>query len=123
MGAHCAPLPRRVGRAGRKNGRRSRADVVTPVGSQYSRRVAVARGRQAVKLVAAGVDAFRRTSRGLVVLIYHRVGRRTSIETDLPIDLFADQVAFLVENTVLVTLNEGLQAIASPAPVASSIVA
>jgi peptidoglycan/xylan/chitin deacetylase (PgdA/CDA1 family) len=112
-----------MGRARRENGSASRADVVTPVGSQYSRRVAVARGRQAVKLVAAGVDAFRRTSRGLVVLIYHRVGRRTSIETDLPIDLFADQVAFLVENTVLVTLNEGLQAIASPAPVASSMVA
>jgi peptidoglycan/xylan/chitin deacetylase (PgdA/CDA1 family) len=51
------------------------------------------------------------------------VGRRTSIETDLPIDLFADQVAYLVENTKLVTLEEGLHAITSPAPVTSSMVA
>jgi peptidoglycan/xylan/chitin deacetylase (PgdA/CDA1 family) len=83
----------------------------------------VALGRQAVKLVAAGADAFRRPGKGLVILIYHRVGRRVSIETDLPIDLFAAQMKFLAENTNLVTLDQGLRAVESPASDASSMLA
>ena len=70
-------------------------------------------GRQAVKAVAAAADAFRHTRSGLVVLIYHRVGRRAHIETDLPLSLFEDQIAFLADQTHVVTLEDGLSAIAS----------
>jgi hypothetical protein len=36
-----------------------------------------------MKVTAAAADLVRRPRRGLVVLIYHRVGRRTPIEVDL----------------------------------------
>ena len=81
----------------------------------------LARGRQAVKLVAAGADALRRTGSGLVVLIYHRIGRRAPIETDLPMELFAEQIGFLAEHADLVTLDEGLRAVESSASTASMV--
>jgi peptidoglycan/xylan/chitin deacetylase (PgdA/CDA1 family) len=83
----------------------------------------LARGRQAVKVVAAAADVLRRPASGLVVLIYHRVGRRASIETDLPLSLFEDQVAFLAEQADVVALDDGLRLIASSASGASSMVA
>ena len=49
----------------------------------------------AVKATAAAVDTVHRPPPGLVVLIYHRVGRRTAVEVDLPLELFADQIAEL----------------------------
>ena len=39
--------------------------------------------QQAVKWTAAAADALRRP-RGLVILIYHRVGARTPVSVDLP---------------------------------------
>ena len=51
--------------------------------------------RTAVKATAAAVDTVHRPPPGLVVLIYHRVGRRTPVEVDLPLELFADQMAEL----------------------------
>ena len=42
---------------------------------------------------------------GLVVLIYHRVGRRTPVEVDLPLDLFADQIAELAATRSVVSLD------------------
>src|SRR5947209_3343413 len=83
----------------------------------------VARSRQAVKVVAAAADALRRTRSGLVVLIYHRVGGHTSIETDLPLSLFEDQMDFLAGQANVVTLDDGLQAIVSRPPTASNVVA
>jgi len=83
----------------------------------------VVRGRQVVKLLAEGADAFRRIGEGLVVLIYHRVGRRAPIDTDLPVDLFAEQIAFLAEKTNVVTLDEGLRALESRTSHESSKVA
>jgi peptidoglycan/xylan/chitin deacetylase (PgdA/CDA1 family) len=82
--------------------------------------------RMPIKAIAACADAVRHPPAGLVVLIYHRVGRRAPIETDLPIALFEDQVAFLREHAALVSLDEGLRALemtessrgAAPRPVA-----
>jgi len=74
----------------------------------------LAGGRKVVKVVAAGADRFRRIECGLVILIYHRVGRRAPIETDLPLGLFEDQIAFLAEHHRVVTLCEGLHAVTSP---------
>ena len=43
--------------------------------------------QRVVKGAAAAADALRPPRRGVVVLLYHRVGRRTESEVDLPIDL------------------------------------
>ena len=41
-------------------------------------------GRGALKRAAAAADLVRRPQPGLVVLCYHRVGRRTTSRVDLP---------------------------------------
>jgi peptidoglycan/xylan/chitin deacetylase (PgdA/CDA1 family) len=82
----------------------------------------VAPGRQVVKFVAAVADALRRPYSGLVVLIYHRVGRQSRIETDLPLRVFEEQIAFLAEQSNIVSLDDGLRTIASPPSSPSSMV-
>jgi peptidoglycan/xylan/chitin deacetylase (PgdA/CDA1 family) len=69
-----------------------------------------------VKAAAAAADVVRGPQPGLVVLIYHRVGRRTSVEVDLPLELFEAQVRFLAEECRVVTLDEGLRLVASESP-------
>jgi len=76
-----------------------------------------------VKVAASAVDVLRRPVAGLVVLIYHRVGRRTSVDVDLPVGLFEDQIGFLVERCHVVTLDEALQLVSTPGPPADSVVA
>jgi peptidoglycan/xylan/chitin deacetylase (PgdA/CDA1 family) len=72
----------------------------------------VGAARTAIKVTSAAVDSLRRPEPGLVVLIYHRVGRRTSVEVDLPTSLFAEQMATLVAETDLVSLTDGIQRLA-----------
>ena len=60
--------------------------------------------RQLVKWTAAASDTFRRP-RGLVVLIYHRVGGHTPVSVDLPRPLFAEQVGALAAEWTTVTLD------------------
>ena len=67
--------------------------------------------RSAMKVTAAAVDTVQRPRAGLVVLIYHRVGRRSPIEVDLPVALFAEQMAYLTSSARLVTLTDGLAAL------------
>ena len=74
----------------------------------------VSAARTALKVTSAAVDTVRRPGPGLVVLIYHRVGRLTPVEVDLPTSTFADQMAFLASETRLVTLSEGLARLADP---------
>jgi peptidoglycan/xylan/chitin deacetylase (PgdA/CDA1 family) len=69
--------------------------------------------RNAMKVTAAAVDVVQRPAPGLVVLIYHRVGRRTAVEVDLPTSLFAEQMAYLTAHTRVVTLTDGLAALAA----------
>jgi len=76
-----------------------------------------------VKAAAAAADVVRGPQPGLVVLIYHRVGRRTSVEVDLPLDLFEAQVRFLAEECRVVTLGEGLRLVASEPPPPETVVA
>ncbi len=70
--------------------------------------------RAAVKAAAAAVDTVHRPPPGLVVLIYHRVGRRTSVDVDLPLELFADQIAELRATRSVVSLTDGIQRLADP---------
>ncbi|MFM8303778.1 MAG: polysaccharide deacetylase family protein [Actinomycetota bacterium] len=64
--------------------------------------------RTAVKTAAAAADVLRRPPAGLVVLIYHRVGRRTDTEVDLPRACFEDQIAWLAATLPVVSLDDGL---------------
>ena len=67
----------------------------------------------AVKAFAAGADLLRPDAVGLVVLIYHRVGRRTGSGVDLPTPLFEEQVAELAAAGRLVSLDDGLERLAT----------
>ena len=69
--------------------------------------------RTALKATAAALDRVRTPEPGLVVLIYHRVGRRSTVEVDLPVALFAEQMAFLAAEAHVVSLTDGLDALAT----------
>ena len=75
--------------------------------------------RRSVKHAAELADLVRRPARGIVVLIYHRVGRRSSIEVDLPEALFDEQMAVLAASGRAVTLDAALELLAAPAPPAT----
>jgi peptidoglycan/xylan/chitin deacetylase (PgdA/CDA1 family) len=62
----------------------------------------------AVKTVAATADRVRRPPRGVVFLIYHRVGGGTSSTVDLPANLFDEQMAWLASRRAAVTIDEAL---------------
>jgi peptidoglycan/xylan/chitin deacetylase (PgdA/CDA1 family) len=79
--------------------------------------------RTLLKMTAATADTVRPPAAGLVVLIYHRVGRRTPIDVDLPLDLFQEQVCFLAEQCRVVTLDEGLHEITTSEGARDSMVA
>lgn len=76
-----------------------------------------------MKATAAATDLVRRPVSGLVVLIYHRVGRKTAIEVDLPADLFEQQLRHLAEHCRVVTLDEGLRLAACEQPDHETVVA
>jgi peptidoglycan/xylan/chitin deacetylase (PgdA/CDA1 family) len=79
--------------------------------------------RTAVKVTAAAADAVHRPPPGLVVLIYHRVGRRTPIEVDLPLPLFTDQIAELAATRHVVSLVDGLARLADRSALRDAAVA
>jgi len=73
-------------------------------------------GRGALKRAAAAHDLVRRPQSGLVVLLYHRVGGRTTSRVDLPGSLFEEQMARLVSGPGVVDLEGALTALAGPPP-------
>jgi peptidoglycan/xylan/chitin deacetylase (PgdA/CDA1 family) len=73
--------------------------------------VPVSAARTALKATAVALDRTRPRRDGLVVLIYHRVGRRSPIEVDLPVSLFDEQMAYLASQTRVVSLTDGLAAL------------
>jgi peptidoglycan/xylan/chitin deacetylase (PgdA/CDA1 family) len=72
-----------------------------------------------VKGAAAAVDAVRPRHRGVVVLLYHRVGARTASEVDLPVALFDEQMAALAATGRVAALDGCLDVLATPEPPAS----
>lgn len=68
-----------------------------------------------MRAAAVVADGVRRPDPGLVVLIYHRVGGRTATAVDLPLGLFADQIAWLAQTLPVVSLDAGLAWLADPA--------
>lgn len=69
-----------------------------------------------VKLAAAAADPLRRAGSGLVVLLYHRVGGQSRSAVDLPLALFTEQMEELGASGGVVSLDEALALLASPAP-------
>lgn len=76
-----------------------------------------------MKASAAAVDTVRRPPIGLVVLIYHRVGRRTPIEVDLSANVFAEQIAELAAGGRVVSLSDGLGRLADPSAPRDALIA
>ena len=70
--------------------------------------------RHAVKEAAAAADTLRRPPRGVVVLIYHRVGGASNLELDLPVDAFAAQMEALAASGRVVTLGDALARLRQP---------
>jgi peptidoglycan/xylan/chitin deacetylase (PgdA/CDA1 family) len=60
----------------------------------------------AVKATAAAADLVRRPAPGVVVLIYHRVGRRTTSNVDLARDVFDAQVGELSAAGRIISIDE-----------------
>jgi peptidoglycan/xylan/chitin deacetylase (PgdA/CDA1 family) len=73
-------------------------------------------GRRALKGASAAHDLVRRPQRGLVVLLYHRVGRRSTSRVDLPSGLFEEQMARLAAGPGVIDLDGALTALAGPPP-------
>jgi peptidoglycan/xylan/chitin deacetylase (PgdA/CDA1 family) len=72
--------------------------------------------RRSVKHAAELVDRVYPADRGVVVLIYHRVGRRSAIEVDLPESLFDEQMAALRGSGRATTLDAALDLLARSEP-------
>ena len=69
---------------------------------------------RSVKNLAATADRVRGPRRGVVVLIYHRVGAGSGLQVDLPVDLFAAQMEVLAGEGRVVTLDDALAALDAP---------
>jgi len=69
------------------------------------------------------VDTVHRPPPGLVVLIYHRVGQRTPVDVDVPLPLFAEQIAELRATRQVVSLTDGLARLADPSTARDATVA
>ena len=74
---------------------------------------------QGLKTAAFAADRVRPSPRGVVVLLYHRVGAGSGLAVDLPVDLFAEQVAALAATGRVTTLDAALDALAAPEPPAA----
>ncbi len=65
----------------------------------------------AVKAAAGTADVVRRPARGVVVLLYHRVGGRSGASIDLPATLFDEQMAALADAGGVLALHDALAAL------------
>ena len=71
--------------------------------------------QSSVKSASAAIDRLLPPARGGVALIYHRVGRTSTLEVDLPTALFDEQMAALAEVGRAQTLDAMLLTLTSPA--------
>jgi peptidoglycan/xylan/chitin deacetylase (PgdA/CDA1 family) len=75
-----------------------------------------------MKSAAALIDRVHQPAAGVVVLIYHRVGRRSSMSVDLPSALFDEQMAWLAASGLVVSLDDAVGLLAAPGGSASRVV-
>lgn len=67
--------------------------------------------KRLLKPTAAAADRIHPPARGVVVLVYHRVGGGTHLELDLPRADFDAQMAWLADHQVASTLDDALVAL------------
>jgi Predicted xylanase/chitin deacetylase len=70
--------------------------------------------KQTLKWTANAVDRVRHPPRGIVVLIYHRVGARSSLDVDLPLDRFEAQMETLGSTRRVLSLDDALDRLDAP---------
>ena len=68
---------------------------------------------RALKTSAEAADHLHNPRRGVVVLIYHCVGRGSGLELDLPVDRFDEQMTWLAAEHRVVSLDQALDALAA----------
>jgi peptidoglycan/xylan/chitin deacetylase (PgdA/CDA1 family) len=78
--------------------------------------------KKVAKPVAAMADVGRLPRRGIVVLAYHRVGGRSGIEIDLPIDAFERQIEEVARRGAI-SLDATVQRLAQPSTVSTDPIA
>ena len=64
--------------------------------------------KRALKFSAATIDRVWAPPRGVVVLIYHRVGARSTLDVDLPVDEFSAQIESLASSRRAISLDDAL---------------
>ncbi len=67
----------------------------------------------AVKATSVLADQVWRPARGVVILLYHRVGARTPTAVDLPTALFDEQMAWLASQRLQVGIDDALTSLAA----------
>jgi peptidoglycan/xylan/chitin deacetylase (PgdA/CDA1 family) len=70
----------------------------------------------ALKSIAAAADRVRAPARGVVVLIYHRVGGGSELQLDLPRATFAEQMRVLAASGRVTTLDAALETLRAAEP-------
>lgn len=83
-------------------------------GRVYRRPMAKRQLLQAVKAISSALDIVRRPSRGITVLMYHRVGGGSGLEIDLEPERFAAQMAAIADRAI--SLDEAVEWLGRPAP-------
>ncbi len=69
---------------------------------------------RALKTSAAAADRLHSPRRGVVVLIYHCVGRGSGLELDLPVERFDQQMELLAAQNRVVSLDQALDSLTAP---------
>ena len=81
-----------------------------------------AAAKQALKWSVHAVDRVQPPPPGVVVLIYHRVGGRTPLDVDLPLDRFEAQMEELAASGRVRSLDDALASLAGPPPARDPVV-
>lgn len=71
---------------------------------------------RAVKVTAAGVDRLSPPRRGVVFLIYHRVGRASDLESELSVSAFDEQMTYLAATGRAVAIDDALTVLEASTP-------
>ncbi|MGI9602567.1 MAG: polysaccharide deacetylase family protein [Acidimicrobiales bacterium] len=78
--------------------------------------------RLVTKHVARFADRFRPAPAGLVILAYHRVGRASTLEVDLPVTTFDAQMARLAQARCVIELGEAVSRLEAGEDLAGRVV-
>ena len=92
-----------------------------PMGGS-DRRTPVALVSSVIKATAAGVDRVRRVPPGLVILLYHRVGRRTDVRVDLDAAVFRAQMEELAATKRVLPIATAVAELAAGASLDDAVV-